>query len=370
MGGKSLKVGILTYHNPLNHGARLQAYGLQEVVRWLGHEPVIVDYRGERYKPVRIRDFLRFRSPGYHVSLYNAYLKAKAYEQEPMPFSLTERTYETTRDLFLNPPGCDAYICGSDQVWQPKKNRDGRIVRSEFFLEFAEKEALRVAYAPSFGQPLSKEYVNAISPYVKKLDAISVREPDEISRLQIATGRKDIECVCDPTILYGPKGFRALYANAKKMRGGLFCYLLSVDMSKDAAIIKAVSNRFGPVTFDSRPIKFATLGRNAHLNPQMWLSAIDGADFVVTNSFHGTAFSLMFHKSFICLKWAKPSFNVRMSRLLEKVGLSDRMLGSADVAKVETIIGKQIDWGSVDSALGIMRENSLAFLKHSLEMKR
>lgn len=368
-----MKVGILTYHNPLNHGARLQAYGLQEALRSLGHEPVIVDYSGEIYRPVKFRDFLRLRSPGYHVSLYNAYLKARAYERSPMPFVLTERYYESCDELYSEPPGCDAYVCGSDQIWQPKNNPDGRIVRPEFFLDFAEKKALKIAYAPSFGQPLSDRYIDAISPYIKNLDAISIREPDEIERLKTATGRDDIECVCDPTILYGTEGFRSLcyeLKGIKKPHGGVFCYLLSVDLPKDAEIIKAVSRRYGTVSFDARPIKLATLGRNRHFNPQMWLWAIDGANFVVTNSFHGTVFSLMFHKPFVCLKWAKPSVNVRMARLLEKAGLRERLLGSDDVDGVDGIVQKPIDWTMVDAALADMRTDSLAYLKRSLEIRK
>ena len=362
-----MKVGIITYHNPLNYGAQLQAYGLQETLRGLGHDPQIINYRGERYESVRICDFLRVRKPSYHVSLWNEAVKAKAFERNPMPFSLTSRTYETFSELYETPPGCEAYICGSDQIWQPKNNVDGRVVRCEFFLDFAEDGAKRIAYAPSFGQPLTDEYVSAIAPYVRKLDSISIREPDELERLKEATGRKDIDCVCDPTILLGADGFRSLCSERRsKCRRGLFCYMLSTDTAKDIAVIKAVSRRYGSATIVSRPFRLMFCGRNVGLGPQEWLFAIDNADFVATNSFHGTAFSLLFHKPFICLSWANKARNIRMRRLLDSVGLSSRMICHENASAAEEIASCEIDWSMVDEKLAAMRSHSMGYLQSAL----
>lgn len=364
-----MKVGVLTYHNAYSYGAQLQAYALQEVVRSLGHEVKIVDYKGEGFEKPAWGDFRRAVTPSRLVCVLNR-RKMKQALAEFAPYQDRTRPYASTDELTQSPPGFDAYICGSDQIWQPKKLVDGRIVRDEFFLSFAEPSARRIAYAPSFGTIPSAEYMTAVVPHLRRFSALSVREKSMVDLIR-QYAELDVPTVCDPTILLGREGFDRLLEKdgtgmLQRQGGGVFYFPLSYDLPRDRNVASALKKRFGRLAIVSRPLRQVFLGANAIPTPVGWIRMIKDADFALTNSFHGTAFSILFNKPFLTLSWKDRTKNGRVRNLLEDLGLGARFCDSADVSEILRAADQPIDWVEINRRMSVLRTQSRGFLAKAL----
>ena len=167
--------------------------------------------------------------------------------------------------------------------------------------------------------------------------------------------------VVDPTLLVEREIYESLFKNRKvKDTYQLFSYILHKNQSMAHTITDYVFNRYFDIIEDR---KYA----QEPLEIYEWLYNIKNAKFVVTNSFHGVIFSIIFHTPFIVVPVENSTMNNRIVTLLEAVGLKERMVNTFNESKIDQLVVKNIDWYQVDEKVGILRKKSVQFLKKAIE---
>lgn len=369
-----MNVGILTFHGVDNYGAVLQAWSTTHWLQQHGVRPEIIDYRPyEVYKRYRV-----FQAYGYRNNprrLLADGLKAwktvkrqanfKRFRQENLPVS--DKVFYSFDELKEIGSAYDSYLCGSDQIWNPKLTRG---FDPSFFLRFVQDGAKKIAFAPSVAiKGLSEAQIAAIAEYTADFHALSIREQETIDVLQPYCAEK-IYQISDPVFLSEASDFDALarYGNSKKP----FVFLYVIGAAKDnAGIIRAAEalakreNCRLVYIIDGNSRSVRIHGKNLFgCNPKRFLGAIKNAKYVVSNSFHATAFSVLFQKQFYA--FLKPNTGSRVQGLLSEFGLEDRICRSgADLEKKVELI----DYTPVPAKLARIRQNSEAYLLSALDIQ-
>lgn len=376
-----MKIGILTQPLHNNYGGILQAFALQTTLQRLGHEPWILQ-REFNYNELRF---------WWH---YNAGNVARALLGKPLP-PFTWEKYKHPESPFthafinehINPRtpyllttrslreecsrlALDAYVVGSDQVWRPMYSP--RI--EDYFLGFLapDDDALRIAYSASFGTDdweYSLGQAARCAALLQRFSAVSVRERGGIS-LCGRLGRKDAIQTLDPTLLLSPADYEALAAGAAPSPGRLFCYVLDRSASKKE-LIRNTSAQTGLPAFEVMPAIAAERRKKSpdivYPSPAQWLRAFMDAEAVITDSFHGTVFSILFHRPFVALGNTARG-QARFTSLLALFGLEHRLLPATTSAQqISAALREPVDWDSTDRRLNQMREVSIQFLTKSLK---
>lgn len=347
-------VATITFHWGNNYGAVLQALALQRHLMTQGYNTEIVQYLPFRtmlanaVTAIKKRDFAFFK-------------KAKSFRQfRKQELHLSKKRYFSNKSLFSCSDTYSAIIAGSDQIWNMSftKKAEGKPTLS-YYLNFAGKDTKRISYAASFGASKLDDGVSAlISPELKKFSAISVREASGVTMLDalgIAADR-----VIDPTILLSAGDYEPLIAKvACTTANPVFAYILHSNQIVAKKISGYVCAKFSSPQKDSDGILSCSVYE--------WLYRIKNANFVVTNSFHGTVFALLFHIPFIAVAIPNSGMNDRITTLLEAVGLSDRFLFEYDEAKIDSLACQQIPWATIDARLEQIKEKSKEFLAEALK---
>ena len=364
-----MRIKTITCHDVYNHGASLQAYALQTYLNSIGHEVEIIDYKPDylsgHYKlwtvsnPVYNRPlvkqlYLMAKLPGRLIALRR---KRKFDEFTRQYLHLTSYRYHSNEELKANPPQADVYIAGSDQIWNTlfMNGRD-----AAFYLDFAPKTSKRIAYAASFA---TKDIVEECKPFVRQMlqnfDAISIRECISLPLLT-SLGRNDGVSVCDPVFLLSRDQWNAFLPQETTCER----YLLVYDCEKKSplkAIAQRISKDKGLKIYNISNFSFSYADKNyVSASPLDFVRLIRDAQFIISNSFHATAFSIIFEKDFYVVNRSE-GINERMKSILDELGLSDR-LKSADAKFTDS----HIDYQKVHSSLDEMVHNSKDFLNHSL----
>ena len=247
-----------------------------------------------------------------------------------------------------------------------------------FFLDFGRPDICRIAYAPSFAL---KEYPIELLPLLKeqlsKFDAISVREPNGVSICKKAGyGAK---LVLDPTLLLSQEYYSKLFPRNLLIKQSPYCFIYHVNVySPDLLFgetIKQFNNQHG--IFNIATYANSDKRKNMHLldwaeymypTIGQWLLLIKNAKYIVTTSFHGIVFSILFHKPFIYCPIPDSKFaaNDRVLSLLERLGINDRTLSDYNSNNITKIIESSINWDKVDQNLYKLRKDSLDFLFSSI----
>ncbi|MCD7820311.1 MAG: polysaccharide pyruvyl transferase family protein [Lachnospiraceae bacterium] len=366
-----MKIKTITCHDVYNVGASLQAYALQQYLTDCGHEVEIIDYKPDylsRQYNLASVDNPKYDVPvireAYLIAKFPRRLKARRSERKKNfdifrnDYLRLTRRYNSFSELQRIPPIADVYFAGSDQIWNPlfKNGRD-----PSFYLAFAPKEKVRASYAASFAtDQISDEDKLLMKPLLSGLDAISVREKSALITLN-EMGLQGKE-VCDPVFLLSPLVWRKI-ALSQGIDESVFMY----DFD-DSELIQKVAARVAEdkgtdiVSFFPTRI-YAKVADN--MGPREFLGAILESDVIVSNSFHATAFAIMFHKEFFVIN-RKENLNTRMCDLLEKVGLSERLIWSiSDLDNVHPI-----DWKLVDKRLEQQKSVSVAYIADVLKIKK
>lgn len=361
-----MKIKTITCHDVYNAGASLQAYALAQYLTEQGHDVEIINYKPDYLS--RHYSLFVVSNPRYDRPLVRqAYLLAKLPGRLKARFGgrkrnfdlfrqsklrVTAKRYDSAEALRKEPPEADVYIAGSDQIWNPlfQNGRD-----AAFFLDFVPAGKKRVSYAASFAvEEIASEDQARMKPWLEKFDAVSVREASGV-RLLEQMGLHGVQ-VCDPVFLLTREQWAAM---AVQQTGGVFVYDFDgSEQVRDMAAALSESRR--------KPIVSAFPMQNAahvckDMGPREFLGAIACSDVVLSNSFHATAFAMIFHKDFFVVE-RREKINTRMQDLLESVGLAGRMIGSAE----EMADAKMIDWENVDMRLHQITERSKAFLRTSM----
>lgn len=283
--------------------------------------------------------------------------------------SMTDEIYTFANQLRNIDFGVKAFVCGSDVIWNHYNGKEGRKI---YFLNFAPKQCKRISYAASFGTTrLHFDFAFFAKRYLKKFDSVSVRETVGVELCK-SLGRKDAVVTCDPTLLLTQEDYLQFIQKRKKKRT-LFLYFLGWETEFDGNDVLKIKNYAAQHDLAFRTVESAyslnsfNFDSDENLTPAEWLSAVVSSEVVLTNSFHGIVFCLIFHKNFICLplKGRNYEMNSRMFNLLQKVDLMERVYHKEK--SFECMLNASVDWEKVDAILEEWRTYSANWLKNALE---
>jgi len=372
-----MKIAIMTQPLGTNYGGIMQAYALQRVLRGLGHEVITLDYHDPKssriYKATRLGYRLlqkltgRRKSPiameGYYPDIFE-----NTFRFIEDNISCSERVDSTSQLLgHFEKQSYDIVVVGSDQTWRPKYSPN----IYNYFLEFLEMQDIkRVAYATSFGvddwEFTEKETARCAS-LVETFDGVSVREKSGVQLCKQYLGI-DANFVLDPTMLLTKQDYLHVIDSADLNKQGIFCYFLDKNAAK-SDISDLISDHYAlPLfsTYARLPLSSVSSSNiDDYKMPRVedWLKSFSLANFVVTDSFHGCVFSIIFNVPFIVVANQQRGV-ARFESILRALGLEDRMVMSANEIDMEKL-AEPIDWNEVNAKLAELRGVSQRFLKSS-----
>lgn len=371
-----MKIGILTHPLEANYGGLLQAYALQEIIKRMGCEVEHIDlhiYPKDRGFFKLLLGFIKRNIEHYIMrrnvtTKFRPYITKKDYDKiakKIRPFitkniKCSDR-FEGIESLYsIRETDYDCIIVGSDQVWIPD-------FCPEFFLNFTKGWKIkRLSYAASFGHSkwrFSEQLTAQCKEYVNLFDAISVRESSGVDLCANFLGVNSTQ-VLDPTLLLTASDYNKFIQNKDRDGKILFTYILDYTKEKQS-MVDYVSyylklSEFSLLTQDG------LLTHNSEMpSVETWLSKIKEADFVITDSFHGMVFSIIFGKQFIVIG-NKQRGLARFESLLSMLGCSNRLATS--LSDVKNIIVNDVDFNAVTARVEKLRVESLYFLKYYLSL--
>lgn len=259
----------------------------------------------------------------------------------------------------------DAYVCGSDVIWNSDHNRD----LTAYYLDFTNKYSF--SYAASFGKEVDKKEVEKYKDQISRLNQISVREKSSKDIIEAISGKK-VKVVADPVILLTKDEWNAVIPQTKNNEKYIFVYTTRFNNILENYVNRLAQQTNLKIIRTAWARSLKTVLKQGIMmikKPEDWLQLLRDAEYVVTNSFHATVFSILFHKKFFTIAQANiqneigQGINVRMNDFLKDVGLEDRIY--ADVP--EEIDLNEIDYSRTDERIRELREESLAFLQENLE---
>ena len=366
-----MKIGILTVPFNNNYGGFLQAYALKKALTDMGHDVVFINRRRNRKQGVKaaLRRVLvscrllkdRTAEKQAEISVYTNQFRSKYLEP-------VTRDYYTTKELRKSlKMGIDCFVVGSDQVWRYRYAKDSI---DDFFFSFLKGTAIpRFSYAASVGtdeMEYSEDKLAICKALLADFSAVSVRETSAAEMLATHFGCHRAKVVLDPTLLHDKQVYIDLFKDTypKSDKKYMFTYILDETEDKRENIGKIARAK----NLDVMDVKAqkGNLSSQRTIEPvEKWLSGICYSDFVVTDSFHGIVFSIIFGRPFVAIGNEQRGLT-RMSDLLSRLHLEHRLVASS--ADVEKVIDQPICWQSVSDAILSERQQSLSFLNEALSI--
>ena len=363
-----MMVGTITYHRAINYGAVLQTYALQKVLDKLGIDNEVIDYRARHiewvYKPFCMRkvnniyDFIkvikgapiknRKRKQFYKFIKNNIRLSSKSY---------TSKTIGDSNNIYRY------FVTGSDQVFNfACSNYD-----KNYFLDFVKDDKRKHSYAASFGfDNAPKKDVEKYKKMLTGFENLSVREKQGVKIVKEIADKDAVE-VLDPTLLISADEWRAIVKNIPKYDKK---YILIYALKPSERLMDFANELKRLTGYDMIFMKdaLAKEGQNIlsedvkyvkDVDPFEFVSYFANAEYIITNSFHGTAFSINFNKKFFT-EFLDPALKVnsRLENILNMFDLKSRKLDSLDNLSLD-----DIDYTGVNRILEERKEVSLEYLK-------
>lgn len=345
------KVGILTFHDEPNYGAFLQTYALSESVKKLGFEVEIID--------LRIKDTFSY---GFMSKILGPIIRFFIFEKPRRKFLKRTKTYSSSQELIDNPPNCDIYILGSDQVWNKDITKD---LKYSFFLDFVKTNTPRFAYASSFGMNIwdfdNNETV-VIKNLLNKFSSIGVRESTAVDLLK-ENCSLDSTLVVDPTLLVSD--YSKITGQIKHKPNSMVCFKFKKDKGLYPFLREFKSENGFNISVMAKTMPIKGLVNIPLPSIQKWIKSIAQSEIVLTDSYHVLIFSIIYEKQFIVLPANVKNFN-RLSELLNDLNLSDRIFYSYDEVLKDDRWKPKIDYSKVKKLLEKKVGNSLLFLNEEL----
>lgn len=357
-----MKIGVLTQHFLLNYGGIIQNYALQQVLIKLGHKPLTFEHDtcySTAWWLLRCAKHLLKKHTIRELPARPVY-KGRIGNKNFIRFIIANICSVPVHDFqpkLTQRYGIDAYVVGSDQVWRPAFNIGPRL--GNMFLDFADNHVRKISYAASFGTSkweFTPEQENMCKTLARRFNAISVREESAVALCHKHFGVEATH-VLDPTLLLKAEDYLQLCKHLSIAEPHIFVYSLVQD-ERLQLLAKDLSNKTGLF------VKTKRAGSNVHPEDSIeaWLAEFRDAVYVLTDSFHGMVFSILFHKPFWIVQ--NPSGgNERYDSLLSQLGLLERIVGNNNCVTDK----EPIDWQRVDGSLGVMRQKSVDFLKNNLK---
>ena len=328
-----MQIKTITCHDVYNHGASLQAYALQTYLESLGHNVEIIDYKPPYLcghynlwavnpvydKPIVKQLYLLAKLPGRLVALK----RKRLFDEVTQKYlKLTDCCYHSNEELAANPPQADVFIAGSDQIWNTLflNGRD-----AAFYLFFAPKTSKRISYAASFAtEDVVEEYKPFVKSMLQNFDEISIRERCSLSLLK-QLGRTDGKAVCDPVFLLTKEQWNKMLPSEPAKEK----YMVVYDSEKSVNL-KKIALRIAK----EKRLKLYNISgfRIGYADKELWASSpfdfvklIRDAEYIISNSFHATAFSVIYGKNF-CVVNRTEKINERLKSILEDLSLQERLI--------------------------------------------
>lgn len=387
-----MKIGIITlWGTQDNYGQVLQAYALQHYLIARGHNVYHIPYqvKGKNFKE-QIKVFTQ--TPFQRINhLLNRFifnrkekqLGRKFTSQHPRQFNefrnnelnIYPQTYIGKKELDLYPPEADTYITGSDQVWNVEIIKDTQ----PYFLNFGNSQTQRIAYAVSFGgKAKNNRYLKQLKPLLEKFKGISVREKSGIDICKQAGYQGAIQ-VLDPTLLLPSTEYLKLikghpievWKESKKLFGYFLNFKTPSDIHWNTILDCCKKQNINPritISSGARPA-YDRLNYTNYYTPDIynWINSINEADYIITNSFHGLAFAILFKKKFlfISLQGRIAKMNDRITDILMQTNLLNRIYDPNK--EMFNQLNQEINWEKSEQILDICRkEASVFFTNHNI----
>ena len=358
-----MRIGIVTQPLEMNYGGILQNWALQQALKSLGHKPLTIDAYQRLSTPHYVFNYLRANIMRGFGKWYAEPRRYRGAMRSEITGRFIEENIDKTRVLWdykqsiVRHYHMDALIMGSDQVWRQAYCGDHL---EDMYLRFSSGLPVRrIAYAASFGVDkwdYTPEQTAACSALVKQMDAVSVREESGVEMCREHLG-VDAEWVLDPTMLLTSNQYEPIIDHEwSYTEPYLAVYCLTINPEKEAFFKKLADDRGLKVLYFSS-------GWSSEVTIEQWLAILKNASMVVTDSFHGTVFSILFGKEFYTLCTLHRGIT-RISSLLTRLSLEHRLI--LDNALTEPSM-RDIDWPTVHDRLEGLREESLSFLRKALE---
>lgn len=347
----------------------LQTYAAQTAVEKMGYSVEILDYvpEGLSFKravwpkdntafliktlkllPLIICNAVQFRIVNKFIIDY---------------IKISERRYKSYSEILRCVPDADVYLSGSDQIWNTQNNNPPEDIKA-YYLSFVPPGKRKVAYAGSFGKTVfSENETHEIYERLSSYDALSVREDTAVKTLEDA-GIYNVVHVVDPTLLLTPEEWMEFCVKKPPEPGYIFIYNLNRNkIIKELARKISTEKKLRIVNF-ADTLEFIPHAENRIINTALdFLNYIIHADFVLTDSFHGAAFSLNFNKQFISVP--APKYNSRLESILRITGLLESRYADS-VEKGMKAVNTEIDYRDIRKLLERERIKSQMYLKKAL----
>lgn len=362
MGKKLMKkrIGVITWHYYSNFGSALQAYALQETVKKMGYKVKIINYRNLKFGKIsNIKELIKKLANGILGTHFN--IDYRSFQDK---YYIQTKLIQDEKKLPQLAKKFDIFICGSDQIWAPN------VFNPVYMLDFVPKEKKKISYAASIGlDDLSPKCAEEYSRLLAEFYAVSVREKAGADLLKEKCGINAVT-VLDPTLLICADQWKRMeknvaYDSEKKY---IFCYFLNEEHNYSGVVKEfAQKNGYDIIGFsvNKDDIKWMQI---VNIGPCGFLWLIHNASVVFTDSYHGTVFSLLYHKPFMTFERFDKDDpicqNSRIYQLKDCFGLEGMIL---NVANIDEIKIKELDYSTFEEKLRELRMNSLNFLSQSLE---
>lgn len=374
-----MRIGILTHPLDYNYGCLLQAFALQKTLKDMGHEVITINRYSNHKKPfhVQLKDWLR------RIALYALHKTECSLVWNPIESMKTKQILSSNTQKFVDRNICntgpvfpkdlealdqkykfDAYVVGSDQVWLPNFSLNS-------FLDFVHRDNVkRLFYAASSGAKCFADdplVLAKCKDLIKSFSGISVREDTLIKVVKENLGRDAVQ-VLDPTLLLDSTEYLKACDETIADSPVIFTYILDKTSEKQALVDRIQKDLKLPVVKGSVDIDYVK-GKRMDINkciyPSVdhWLSSINRAKFVITDSFHGTCMSIVFRKPFVVIGNAQRGIN-RFISVLKLFHLEDRLLTSTPLFTSD--LYSELDDSLITELLNEMRRKSISYLKSYL----
>lgn len=351
----------------------MQAYALQNILRKLNIYSEIIDYKPDIlilpydyklcWKSIKKIGILRtIKFIIIKLPYIRKIKKRKALFEEfrKKNMVISSSTYFSSDELIASPPQYDYYITGSDQVWNPDFLRD---TGNSYFLDFAPSESKKISYAASIALKIKPELYNMYKNNLERFNHISIREKEHLYLLHELTN-KPVKVTLDPTLLID----KTEWMNLSKRPKINDKYILIYDIQYNDELVKLanrLSDEMNYKVISYLNYNYYKKGIKSfyYEGPCEFIGYIENAQFVLTTSYHGAIFSIIFNKPFYVIPHNKTGS--RMINLLSSLGLEDRIVNNAD--DVINII-YDVDYKKTLELLQKEKEESMKFLINALDI--
>jgi hypothetical protein len=345
-----MNIKTITCHDVYNYGASLQAYALMKYLENQGHSVQIIDYKPE-YLDKAIKFWKLYKSSKNWKIIEKSILLKFLYGFVKFPvlrwnrqrgfdkfnkkyLKITDKTYHSNEDLLANPPDGDLYIAGSDQIWNTlfPNGKD-----PAFYLDFVPNNKIRASYAASFSTTKIEEgFEDFVKKMLTNIDYISVRETQGMEILK-CLGINNACHVLDPVFLLTVNEWKGLikqYYNEKY----ILLYLIEDDIEIEKTAEKLAAKFGWKIYYLSSGKKLKYADKNIYASPIDFLSLVNSSQMVLSNSFHGTSFSLLFEKEFYVFALKDHNqLNSRMKDILNRLQIQSRFVSSYDEIVIDKL---------------------------------